>query len=176
MKATFHANRTRGTKAEFKNANQMTLLNEAGYPDFNPRMDVKTVDAKAGKIEISGMRIELEPVPNDQDWALQLVMRSLVRFSRDKNRWADSDSHMFLPLISEGINCKIVSVEFRKVFDEGIIRATYNRPSAHLNLSLPPRPRWRDCGLDWLSRDTCCDRERRNPTPWLGRNCGCFQS
>ena len=54
----------------------------------------------------------------------------------------------------------------------GIIKAIQH--ASRLDIYLPPTELWTAHGLDWLLYfQRCCERNRLNKTPWLGRCCEC---
>lgn len=60
----------------------------------------------------------------------------------------------------------------RDEMDDGVINIY--EAGCNLIIELPDSALWDDSGLGWLtSYLPCCSRNRDNPTPWLGPNCGC---
>jgi len=153
---------------------QHLLFDSHGLVPFRPQTDAIPVDPDKGKYEVGDMRILLIPVPNVPARALALVTDSLVLLKQDAKQWAERHEDDPVSFSLESWTCATCSVTFRSTEDKGVIQATYSRSAGHLELSMPCRSSWPDYGLGWLlSGDRCCAREAHNPTPWLGKQCGC---
>ena len=153
---------------------QLDLFDQQGFVPFKPQTDSIPVDANAGEYKVGDMRIQLQPTPNNLDRALTLVMDCLVLISKSQDQWGilGDDDEQVISL--DSWTCSKCSVTFRSNEDKGVVRAKYSRCDDHLEISLPCRKSWPENGLAWLLRLTpCCSREVNNPTPWLGKQCGC---
>ena len=66
-----------------------------------------------------------------------------------------------------------VFVYARDKLDDGVIHV-YEYDGRFV-VDLPDCSLWDDCGLGWLTTYLpCCNRNKANLYPWLGRNCGCI--
>lgn len=170
-------NISRGSMGKKKSATvsrQFNLIDEQGCVPFNLQTDAIPVDADAGKYRIGEMEIHLSPVPKNTARALTLVMDNLVLISKSRDQWGPlcDDDEQVISL--DSWTCSKCSVTFGSSKESGVVRATYLRSDDHLEISLPCRKSWPENGLAWLLRGAaCCSREVNNPTPWLGKQCGC---
>ena len=152
---------------------QATMFNEGGYRHFNPDIDARPLAGLPGRYMVGAMLLELSPPPSDSSKALVLTMDSLSRVHFARSEWRYFRPMAVKPMTIDSWKCKTCAVSFRSRTDDGVIRATYSR-SDKLELSLPHMLMWQSCGLSWLGGDhDCCRRNESNPTPWLGRSCGC---
>lgn len=153
---------------------QYVLFDEQGFKPFHPLTDAIPVAPDEGKYEIGAMRVQLIPVPKELDWALKLVTDNLVLLQMGAKQWIDCDEGSAMSFYLDSWTCAKCSVIFRTSDDKGVIRATYMSRDDRLDLSLPRSSSWENYGLGWLlKRDRCCARGVHNPTPWLGKQCGC---
>jgi len=152
---------------------QATMFNEGGYLHFNADTDAHPVEGLPGGYLVGGMQLELSPPPSDSSKALVLTMDSLTRVHFARAAWRYFRRMSLKPMTLDSRKCKTCIVSFRSRIDDGVIRATYSGQDK-LELSLPHMLMWKSCGLSWLGGDhDCCRRNESNPTPWLGRSCGC---
>ena len=125
------------------------------------------------KFEIGAMKIALLPPPSDKRKATSIVVESLCVLRQSVSKWHSSAFEHVLPKVGE-IGARyacVVTMRLRR--DDGVIRAELVEPRK-IELSLPHITTWRANGLGWLTQfDNCCETERANPTPWLGRACTC---
>lgn len=170
-------NISRGSMGKKKSATvsrQLNLIDEQGCVPFNPQTDAIPVDAEAGKYRIGEMKIHLSPVPKNTASAITLVVDNLRLLEREEKQLSGLGEAGLQVISLESWTCSRLSVTVRKTTEKGVIRATYIGRENHLEISLPPRKSWAECGLAWLLRGrACCSREVNNPTPWLGKQCGC---
>ena len=170
-------NISRGSMGKKKSATvsrQLNLIDEQGCVPFNLQTDAIPVDADAGKYQIGEMKIHLSPVPKNTARALSLVVDNLLLLQREEKQLSGLGEAGLQVISLESWTCSRLSITVRKTIEKGVIRATYLGRENHLEISLPPRKSWAECGLAWLLRGAaCCSREVNNPTPWLGKQCGC---
>ena len=153
---------------------QLDLFDQQGFVPFKPQTDAIPVDADAGKYRIGEMKIHLSPVPRNTARALSLVVDNLRLLQREEKQLTGMGEAGLKVISLESWTCSRLSVTVRKTNDKGVIGAIYLGREDHLEISLPPRKSWPENGLAWLLRGrACCSREVNNPTPWLGKQCGC---
>lgn len=152
---------------------QISLFDKSGFVPFNFAADVMTISAETGVYEVAGMHFQLDPLPKNAEKAMELTLTALAILHSIRDRW-----HFIRPMLPASIaidhsSWVTSSASFRDKIDNGIIRATYS-PADGLELSIPHMAIWKKCGLAWFAKDyDCCQRNRHNPKPWLGRSCGC---
>lgn len=152
---------------------QETMFNEGGYQHFNADTDANLIEGLPGGYMVVGMQLNLNPPPRNKSKALGLTVDSLTRLHFARAAWRYIHPMTLKPMTLDSWKCKTCVVTFRRGIDDGVIRATYSSPDK-LELSLPHMLMWKTCGLNWLGDDhDCCRRNESNPTPWLGRSCGC---
>ena len=174
LKKLRECRKTKRSVAAINRCAQGVLFDEQGYVPFNPQTAAIPVDADAGKYQIGEMKIHLSPVPKNTARALSLVVDNLLLLQREEKQLSGLGEAGLQVISLESWTCSRLSITVRKTIEKGVIRATYLGRENHLEISLPPRKSWAECGLAWLLRGrACCSREVNNPTPWLGKQCGC---
>ncbi|MBI5791653.1 MAG: hypothetical protein HZA63_09275 [Rhodocyclales bacterium] len=152
---------------------QRTMFNDQGYSLFNFETDARPVAGQPAKYEVAGIQVELSPIPRNPKLAMEMVLEAVALFHFGRNRWSYSHPMAIQPISLDSWLWKVCTVAVRGRTDDGTIRAAYSRPD-NLDISLPHMLMWKTCGLGWLGQDhDCCARNFNNPTPWLGRTCGC---
>lgn len=164
-------------KKHLKNINlttspQLPLIDSSGNVPIDIDRNVQAIAGQPGKVDVNGMRLQCKPIPNNRPSAIKIVLDALRLLHVARRQWHVSKPGCIEPISLDSWQCRSCTVTFRRNIDSVIILATYS--AGHLELSLPPPRIWKDCGLWWMLfyRD-CCERNRSNPTPWLGRSCGC---
>lgn len=174
-KASFNAQKRRCTPPPYKsNPNQDVLFDWNGYVPFRFATDVAIREGVTGKVKVAGMLFVLTPAPRDLEKAVLKTINALRQFHahRPPSGFSASGLNMSIRLnIGDGSAC-VVTV--RTDVESTAIRADHNSRENELALSLPPPKLWGKAGLGWLGqKKDCCERNRHNPTPWIGRSCGC---
>jgi hypothetical protein len=155
-------------------SNQSALIDDTGAVPFNPDTDADAIAELPGGFKLCGMVGQLLPPPRDRRRALTMTVAALQSLHRARPAACYSEPSGLSPLSIEVRECSLCDVTFRTEIDDGVIRATYSRPDDKLSLSLPHPDLWPTSGLAWLGQhNDCCARNRKNPTPWRERSCGC---
>lgn len=173
--AACNTQKLRRTPPPYKsNPNQDVLFDGNGHVPFCFATDAAIRDGVTGKVKVAGMRFLLTPAPRDLEKAVLKTISAIRQFHahRPPSGFSASALNRSIKLtIGDGSAC-VVTV--RKDVESTAIRVDHNSRENELALSLPPPKLWGKAGLGWLGqKKDCCERNRDNPTPWIGRSCGC---
>jgi hypothetical protein len=153
------------------NAGQRVLFDQHGFIPFDFLVDAVSVPGCKDTYEVEGMHFVFLPrprnLPRAMDYTLD-AMRALYLLGPQRwNRRGGMD-----PIKLDTWQSPSAIAVFRMRHDRGEVLAIYY--NGKLELSLPHPRIWSEVGLGWLySYRRCCERNQHDPTPWLGRKCGC---
>lgn len=155
---------------------QKVLIDAFGFPPFSFEDDVVVVNEELGRFILGKkIKIELRPVPNKQEIAIRMVIEGLIAASKSYRTWRAS--WPTIGLDSWTSPCTWFVVSARSQQDNGAVIATWSQENRTLGISLPHTTMWIGHGLAWLATyDRCCAKNEQNPTPWMGKSCGCEDS
>ena len=149
---------------------QMVLFDASGAPPFDLNRDSISSKSEDVDFDVAGMRFRFFCETEHKE-ALEIVLDGLgLAHMHEPNRldtWLASGR----PLVLGTWEMDSFAI-VRDCLDNGVIRI-YEQHGT-LEISLPHPDVWSANGLQWLREfQPCCQRNRKNPTPWLGPSCGC---
>jgi hypothetical protein len=161
----------RKTRARFVNPNQKSLFDTNGNVPYRFGYDVQSANGQDHFFKVGEMKINLNTAPRNAEIAVNIVLNAVQELHSLRPNWNRRSGQVFEFALDSNERC---TVTFRTEVDNGMIEASRSRRDHHLKLSLPTPKMWKKAGLAWLDDPlNCCPRNKNNPTPWLGRSCGC---
>jgi hypothetical protein len=161
----------RKTRARFENPDQKLLFDTNGNVPYRFGYDVQAVNGKDHIFKVGEMTINFSLTPSNAEIAVYMVLNAIRRLHSLRHNWTRRSGKVYGFALDSNKRC---TVTFRTEVDNGMIEAGRSRSDKNLKLSLPTPRTWTKFGLAWLDDPLyCCLRNKNNPTPWLGRSCGC---
>ena len=161
----------RKTRARVVNPDQILLFDTNGNVPYRFGYDVQAVNGQDDIFKIAAMTIIFSSAPPNAEKAVSKVLDAKRKLHSLRSNWTRESGHVYEFTLDSNERC---TVTFRTEVDNGMIEASRSRRDHHLKLSLPIPKMWKKAGLAWLDDPlNCCPRNKNNPTPWLGRSCGC---
>ena len=161
----------RKNRSCIENPHQDRLFDADGNIPYRFEYDVQAVNGQDRIFKVGEMTINFSLTPSNAEIAVYMVLNAIRRLHSLRHNWTRRSGKVYGFALDSNKRC---TVTFRTEVDNGMIEAGRSRSDKNLKLSLPTPRTWTKSGLAWLGAPLhCCPRNKNNPTPWLGRSCGC---
>ena len=144
---------------------------------FDYCIGLNIVEIKPVMIYATGMLFDPYPPPQNPEKALAKMLGALrLGHPSNRERLSDGPPSLYWKERLENQSGESCYVFPRASLDNILITSLFLRGigSNSLCVELPHPQLWKYAGLAWLGKNqNCCELNRMNLTPWLGRICRC---
>ena len=155
----------------------MANLKQNQNVPFDYGVGPNTVEIKPSMIYAVGMLFDPSPRPQHPEKALAKMLDALRQAHFSNRKWfSDGAPGLLSEKALEDGGAERCYVRARTSIDNILITSLYLDDIGinTLLLELPHPQLWKYAGLAWLGKNqNCCELNRMNFTPWLGRSCRC---